>query len=69
MKLFKASVIDKESKETVIIASEYPSKSAFIRDLRSNGYSVNPSKVKLASVFDWIIDNTECNPWDWTENN
>lgn len=67
--LYKAIVKDKETKELIIIESEYDKKIDFINDLKGNGYLVNPSKVKKAEVFNYIIDNTNCNKWDWEENN
>ena len=69
MKKFKAIVKDKQTKQLVIIESEYETKTEFIQDLRSNGYMVNPYKVKLAEVFDRIMETTDCNWWDWKENN
>ena len=69
MKKFKAIVKDKQTKQLVIIESEYKTKTEFIQDLRSNGYMVNPHKVKLAEVFDRIMNTTDCNWWDWKENN
>lgn len=63
--LFKAIVKDKQSKELTIIESEYPTKQKFIEDLRGNGYSVNPEKVKRSEVFEYIMKNTNCEPWDW----
>lgn len=44
---------------------DYPTKADFIHDLRHNGYRVNPKKVKPAEVFDYIMNHTNCNPWDW----
>lgn len=63
--LFKAFVKDKETKKYIFIKSEYTKKADFIYDLKSNGYAVNPNKVKPAEVFDWIIDNTNWEPKDW----
>lgn len=67
--LYKAIVKDKQTKELVIIESEYDKKIDFINDLRGNGYMVNPLKVKKAEVFNYIMNNTNCNKWDWEENN
>ena len=67
--LYKAIVKDKQTKELIIIESEYDKKIDFINDLRGNGYMVNPLKVKKAEVFNYIMDNTNCNKWDWEENN
>jgi len=64
MKLYKAIVKDMDG-NIKIIQSEYPNKSAFIHDLRRNGYKVNPKKVKEASEFDRILDKTNAHLWDW----
>ncbi|MDF2606584.1 MAG: hypothetical protein K0S34_774 [Bacillales bacterium] len=66
---FKALAKDKETKELITIESEYSNKSDFIKDLRNNGYMVNPIKVKKSEVFDYIIEKTNCYSWDWKENN
>lgn len=60
MALYKAFVKNKQTKEKLFIESEYPTKTAFIKDLKSNGYSVNPIKVKEAKVYNWILENTNC---------
>ena len=68
MKKYKALVKD-ENNNLVTIESEYNTKKDFIKDLRVNGYKVNPNKVKKVEVFNYIINNTNCNKWDWIENN
>ena len=67
--LFKAAVKNKDTGKIEIIKMDYKSKRDFIHDLRRNGYKVNPDKVKKAEVFDYIINHTNCNSWDWKENN
>jgi hypothetical protein len=69
--LYSAVVKDKydNNKVKFIKNQEYSRKSDFIRDLRSNGYAVNPLKVKKSEVFDYITEHTNCNLWDWRENN
>ena len=62
---YKAIVKDKQTKKLTIIESDYNCKNDFIHDLRSNGYMVNNKKVKEAKLFDYIINNTNCNKWDW----
>lgn len=66
--LFKA-MVKNENGKLEIIGNESKSKTQFIKDLRKNGYKVDPVKVKKAEVFDYILDNTNCNEWDWKENN
>ena len=66
MKTYKAIV--KGSEGLVIITSDYDTKADFIRDLRGNGYKVNVDKVKTAERFDYIMEHTNCCPWDWKEN-
>lgn len=65
MKVYKAIVTNKMNGKRVVIESEYNTKAEFIYDLRANGYAVNPVKVKTKEVFDYIMDHTNCNPWDW----
>lgn len=51
---------------TVLLKNQdYPTKAAFISDIRGNGYAVNPKKVKPSDLFDYILTRTNCNPWDW----
>ena len=69
MKTYKALVKDKKTKEYKVITSDYNNKSEFIKDLRNNGYMVNPIKVKTKEVYDYIVNSTNCCPWDWKENN
>ena len=60
------SAIVKDGIRTVFIENqEYQTKADFIRDLRHNGYQVNPKKVKPSDVFDYIMNHTNCNSWDW----
>lgn len=62
----KYSAVVKDGNRTVFIKDqEYNTKAEFISDLRHNGYRVNPRKVKSADVFDYIVNHTNCNPWDW----
>ena len=63
--LYSAIVTDKETKEKIIITSDYNNKSAFIKDLRLNGYSVNQYKVKTKNVFNYIMNNTNASTYDW----
>lgn len=67
MTVYKAIVTDKMDGRRVVIESEYNTKAEFIYELRANGYAVNPIKVKTKDVFDYIMNNTDCNPWDWKE--
>ena len=62
----KYSAVVKDGNRIVFIKNqEYKSKADFISDLRHNGYKVNTKKVKTAEVFDYIMNHTNCNPWDW----
>ena len=69
MKTYKAFVTEKRTGRKVVITSDYERKADFIDDLRRNGYRVNPLYVKTADVYDYIVQNTNCNPWDWREIN
>lgn len=62
----KYSAVVKDYSRTVLIRDqEYPTKADFIHDLRANGYKVNPRKVKESALFNYIINHTDCTPWDW----
>ena len=62
----KYSALVKDGDRIVFIENqEYHTKADFIKDLRCNGYQVNPRKVKPSDVFDYIMNHTNCNPWDW----
>lgn len=63
MKLYKAIVRDGE--RSVFIESEYNTKQEFIKELRGNGYKVDPSRVKDAIEFDRIMNTTNGEDWDW----
>lgn len=67
MKGYKAVVKDSYDNTIVILDNVmyYHNKQECIRDLRRNGYRVNPNKVKEHMLFDYIMNNTNCNPWDW----
>jgi N12 class adenine-specific DNA methylase len=62
---YKAMVTDKETGKAFAIAREYPTKEAFIFDLRRNGYAVDSAKVKTEAEFDRIINTTNGEKWDW----
>ena len=60
------SAVVKDGARVVFIKNqEYQRKADFIHDLRANGYKVNPKKVKQADVFEYILNHTNCAPWDW----
>ncbi len=67
-KIYKAIATYKKNNARIVIKGVYTSKAAFIKDLRGNGYSVNPDKVKTKEVFDYIINHTDCSPADWKIN-
>lgn len=69
MKVYKAIVTDKMNGRKVVIESECNTKAEFVHDLRRNGYSVNSTKVKTKEVFEYIMEHTNCNSWDWKEIN
>ena len=65
LKMFSAWVKDKNTKQHLRIDSEYKTKTDFISDLRSNGYAVSQYHVKEKVEYDRIINETDCNIWDW----
>jgi hypothetical protein len=62
---YKATVKDKTTGERITIESDYPNKTAFIKDLRANGYSVSNHKVKLAAEWNRIMNKTNATKKDW----
>ena len=68
MKIYKACVFSKGSNKAVVIESEYSSKANFIRDLRLNGYEVCDWRVKEARIYDYIVEQTNCQKEDWINN-
>lgn len=62
---YKTIAKDKFTNEMVSICRDYPTKKAFIEDLRRNGYAVDEKMVKTEAGFDYVMDNTNCNWWDW----
>lgn len=67
-KMYKACVKDSKGKINVI-EGLYTTKSAFIKDLRANGYKVNYYKVKEIDVYEYIINETNATPDDWKNIN
>lgn len=65
MENYKGLVKDKETKQYTVVSGEYTSKKAFIEDARRNGFSVNPSRVKKAGVYDAIIKYTDGSELAW----
>lgn len=65
MKNYKALVYDKLAMKYVVIEDSFCTKAEFIKELRRTGYRVNPDKVKPAHIFDYILNNTNMNSWDW----
>lgn len=63
--VFKATVRNKETGQSTVIESEYNLKSDFVKDLRSNGYSVVRAEPK--EVFDFVIENTNGTKYDWED--
>jgi hypothetical protein len=64
--MYSAVVKERETKQTILIENkDYPTKSQFIEDLKNNGYTVNPYKVKESAVFEYIIKHTNCELIEW----
>ena len=60
-----SAIVKTENGVAIIKNQEYSTKNEFIKDLRKNGYKVNPKKVKKSDVFDYIFNHTNMYPWDW----
>lgn len=65
MKKYKTTAYDKKNKKWDTITSEYPTKTAFIKDLRANGYRVNEKRVAEEKVYNYIMDNTNATNEDF----
>lgn len=57
--VYKVTATDKMTGKRSIIAKEYPSKTAFMKDVRANGYSFQDLKVKSEEVWNYIVNNLE----------
>ena len=65
MKKFKTMAFDKKFKVWDIIEMEYTTKADFIKNLRSNGYRVNPVRVTEVEIYNYIMDNTNATDKDF----
>lgn len=65
MTTYKGLVKDRETKQYEVVTGEYTSKKAFVEDIRRNGLSVNPSRVKTVTVYDAIIKYTDGSELAW----
>lgn len=65
MKSYSAFVKDKSTGKHIKLRGDYNTKAEFIHDLRRNGYSVNPMKVKPSEIFNYIVTHTNMQEWDW----
>ena len=65
MKKFKTIATDKKTGEKICIVSEYPTKTNFIKDIRANGYRVNPIRVAEEKNYDYIMDHTNATDNDF----
>ncbi len=51
---------------SILESSKGQTKKAFIKNIRMNGLKVSNHKVKPAIVWDYIMENTNCEKWFWT---
>lgn len=65
MTTYKGLVKDKITKQYEVVTGTYTSKKAFVEDIRRNGLSVNPSRVKTVAVYDAIIKYTDGSELAW----
>lgn len=59
-----SALVKDGNRSQIVYNKEHKRKSDFIAELRSQGYKVNPKKVKQTPVFDYITEHTA--PWDWS---
>ena len=69
VKMTSYKMVVKENGERKIMEMQSESKKQLISDLRANGYQVNPAKVKKTEVFEYIMNHTNAEEWDWREIN
>jgi hypothetical protein len=63
---YSATVRNRKTGEFVILENkEYPSISAFRRDINRNGYSVYHNHVADAERYNFILNYTNGEPWHW----
>ena len=65
--IYKTCAKDKENGKYSILELDCSSKQRFIRNVRANGYAVNPKRVLTKKSYDYVIENTNCTKWDWRE--
>jgi hypothetical protein len=65
--IYKTLAKEKQTGKLVVVELDCFSKRNFIRDVRSNGYSVNPKRVLTKKSYDFVIENTNCYASDWHE--
>lgn len=64
MKTYKALVRDSEGNLSIITFEHQNIKSAR-RDITNNGYTLVKGRIKEASEFDRIVNETNSQSWDW----
>lgn len=60
-----ASVVDKQTGKRVWLTQQYATKKEFMDDLKRNGYTYNPNRIKPTDVFYFIVKETNCYLEDW----
>lgn len=65
MKKYKTLAYDKKYKVWDVITREYETKAEFVKELRANGYKVNPLRVAEEKVWDYIMDHTDATDIDF----
>lgn len=64
---YTASVKDIETGQRSLITREYPSKAAFERDIKANGFRA--LRIETEEVYSWVMENTDCSPVDFRRAN
>lgn len=60
------SAIAKNDDQILVIRNqEFKDVGEFYHYLKMRGFFVNPKMIKPSKIFDYILENTNCSPWDW----
>jgi hypothetical protein len=67
MTTYMALVESKESGEKYFVELDKPNIKAFKEDVYANGCRVVRNWVLTKGQYEWMMDNTNCEPWDYQE--
>ena len=65
MKTYKALVENKENGKLVVLTVEAENKADAKKDIRLNGYTIRNNRCLESKYYDYVVENTNCEKWDW----